>query len=519
MDEAPLAVTTVSIPGVSGEMNNAVGVFGDVLTAPFAPTGVGLAELEGEDFDPAALDNHFVYLIDDENPSAPPKTADIGCYWPTRLCFDEETRTVFARGTVYVPLGNGKLQPAQVISYVHFNDKGEFETPVKVPVIGVETDPTQVNIPWGASKWASSAPHDFGLGRDGRYLVFTNGASVFTFNTIEGYINQKNLIDPTDYNADNTISRLDVHSESNTVIVTVNESIKKKGSWRHFSDIYILDLGESGGLDLVAKISRDALPGGAALTHGSEVEIELDPETGSPRAAFFVLDNGAFCAAALDDLGEDKEAKVTELAAFDELAASDDRLPRSVEIDPKSKGFGLSKGGFALQIRRPVWAKPGKRGRIARSFELHHFAELPALAVVKLGDDGQVVERNLITDFGEPELAISNVVFDEDSRVMFSSSSGRLLMVGANPGELLTAGDLGTGVSSISYDPSRLRLVGIRSFDADQSGVITEGAVLIARRSPDESETGEPAFSLLASGGLSRLLAVIRKPIGFIGSR
>lgn len=517
-----ISVSTVVIPGLSSELNNVIDLSGKLLVAPFAPWGEAAREL-GEDFDPSTLNNHYVYLIDSKNPSVAPLVADLGCYWPTRVCFDQSSGTLFARGTVYVPFGNGKLQPAEVVSYLRLSSKLEFDPrPVVVPIYAVSGDPTQINVPRTEESWASSAPHDFVIGRDGKFLIFTNGASVFAYNTEEGYVHRQNLVPDADYSLNNTISRIDIDSESNTLAVTVNERFKKRGDWRHFSDVYFFRLSERGGLELLKKVDRTEFPDGTAVTDGSNVEIVSDSESGEPKEAFLAADDGSLLK--VDLTGESREGEASRLASFVELKApeGETRGPVTVEHDSSSQWIGISRPGRVLQIRRPAWNRPGRRGRASRGFSFEHLTESPVLALAKRGETGDVVATNVLADFGESETSISNLVFDNESRALFTTGSGRLLSIGETPGELVVEGDLGTGVDALSYKGDDSMIIGVRSFDSDQSsGAITAEGALVIAQFPTEETTGDGSnsgsvLSAFVSPGVERLFAVIRRPDAFL---
>jgi hypothetical protein len=505
---AKLKASIVELPGISSQINNIAYAFGKyILVAPFAPSQVVSDTNEGES-DLSRLDNHYLYSIDVENPSAPPRRIDLGCYYPSRLFFDEPSQTVFVRATQYIQLDQGEFQAAEVIAYVRLRENGDFEpTVIRVPIKAVDGDPTEVKIPGTNDKWASSAPYDFALGRDGKMLVFTNGASIFTYSVMEGYILQKVLIPSSDYSLDYSISGIQVDRQSNTLAVTVNQRIVKKKGIKRLSELYFYRLTDIGTLILTKHVPPEAFPEGTALSDGSTLAFSIDPESGTPSRAFFVTDDGSLCSVDLDEASF--IGQVSRLAIFPEMAATSDdvRGPRFVEYYQAKRTLGIVKPGYTLQIKRPLHNRPGK---IKRPLHLH-LLEAPVLAMTLLNKKGWVADSRLFTDFGPDEVAISNPIFtDQDS--MIATSTGKLYSVSFDSPSLSYLGDLGFGINSISsFNGSRL--VGLKSFDADdQTGMITDpGAIVIA-------ELDSRAAGLAALTPLSLKSSWIRRPCG-VGKR
>jgi hypothetical protein len=515
------SVFTVPMPGVSSESNNIIDTPVGVLVAPFAPFGLAVEDLEDQEFFKLnKLDNHFLYLINRNDPLAAPKALDLGCYWPTKLQFDEATRTAFVRGTVYVTDEEGAPQPAEVIAYIHINDRGDFDpTVVTIPIKAVgDVDPTSLLVSRTEYKWASSAPDDFVLGRKGRYLVFTNGAAVYSFSTVEGYITETQLIPAGDYSLDNSITHLDINEESNTVIVGVSQKVLKKGTWRHSSDLYFFRLEENGTLSLINKTGRELLPDKTALAPGSNIVTSVKAEDGTPEFAFFILNDGTLFRASISG-----DAAVKPVASFPELSAGDGetRVPRAVSYDQLSKSIGIVQRGVRLNVSRPLWGRKGKRGKVARSFALNQVVESPVVAVARLGKNGKVASSTVIVDFGSAETSISNLVFDGDGRGLFAGSTGKLFSVDIASGALSYYAELGAALDSIAYDPEGQVLTGIRSFVVDEGFgdfiSVHDGAVVIAQLGPREI-AGERLTSIVASPGVfGRLVASLRRPYGFRG--
>lgn len=527
------AVFSVPMPGVSSELNNIVETSAGILVAPFAPFGLTVEDLEEKEFFKLQkLDNHFLYLINSEDPLASPKSIDLGCYWPTKLQFDEATRTAFVRATAYLSAEEGgEPYPAEVVAYIHISEKGDFDPRVvTIPIKAVgDTDPTALFVSSTEHKWASSAPDEFVLGRQGKFVVFTNGASIYSFSTVEGYINESELVPASDYSLDNSITHLDINYESNTIVAVVSQRTQKKASWKHFSDIYFLALNENGSFSLISKIGRESFPEKTAVAPGNPVALSLNSETGSPDFAFAVLNDGTLYRISISD------GAVKPIAFFPELATGDGerRAPRSVTYDPLSRSVGIVEHGRRLQVSRPAYGRRGRNGKVSRSFTLNQVLESPAVAVAQIGNKGKVSSSTVIVDFGSAADSISNLAFAEEGRGLFAASSGKLFSVEVASGALSQVGELGVGVDSISYNAAGLRLAGIKSFAVDEATGefidVRDGAVVIAQLAP-RSTAGERLASIVASpGGFSRIFAGLfsgkpdrlaassRRTFGFLG--
>lgn len=526
------AVFTVPMPGVSSELNNIVETSAGILVAPFAPFGLTVEDLEEKEFFKLPkLDNHFLYLINPEDPLATPKSIDLGCYWPTKLHFDEATRTAFVRGTAYLSAEEGgDPYPAEVIAYIHVSDKGEFDPRVlTIPIKAVgDADPTALFVST-EEKWASSAPDEFVLGRQGKFVIFTNGASIYSFSTVEGYVNRSELIPASEYSLDNSITSLDINDESNTVVVVVSQKTQKKGNWKNLSDLYFFRLNENGSFELITKVGRESLPDKIALAPGDTVAMSVDLGSGSPDFAFAVTNDGTLYRISISD------GAVKPIAFFPELATGDgeQRAPRSVTYDPLSRSVGIVEHGRRLQISRPAFGRKGRNGKVSRSFALNRVLESPAVAVAQIGNKGKVSSSTVIVDFGIASDSVSNLAFDEEARGLFATSTGRLFSIEVASGALSQVAELGVGVDSITYNVAGLRLAGIKSFAVDEATGefidVRDGAVVIAQLAP-RSTAGERIASIVASpGGFSRIFAGLfsgkpdrlvassRRPFGFVG--
>ena len=78
-----------------------------------------------------------------------------------------------------------------------FTNLGEDGKPAFAPSV------LSFRIKGRESNYASDAPDGVVLGQDGRYLVFQNGTSIFTYSLSEGYLYTVPFISSKDYQAEN----------------------------------------------------------------------------------------------------------------------------------------------------------------------------------------------------------------------------------------------------------------------------------------------------------------------------
>src|SRR5262245_38446967 len=204
---------TVRLPGLSGTINNVVYLSdGKSLVAPFAPSeGFSESATESEVGEAERLDNHYLHLVGKGGETGEVlQSVDLGCYYPTRIVFDHTTKTFFVRATEFVRSGDGETgeqwQPGEVLAFGRLNEKYGLEQSVfrvRIPA-ATPDDPTALTIPETREKWASSAPSVLASGYGGRFVLFSNGASVFAFNLSEGYTKQVDLVQPTEFSQTNT---------------------------------------------------------------------------------------------------------------------------------------------------------------------------------------------------------------------------------------------------------------------------------------------------------------------------
>src|SRR5262249_50228887 len=235
-------------------------------------------------------------------------TAGRQYYYPTKVYFDSASGRGFLRATQLTPDG----PPVEALCYATLGKDGaSFDDrliPIQIPAVG---DP-------------SLMPTDFGLSRDGKLVVYTNGASIFVFEPLTGNnypvgpLVQGSYAALQDYGSDyrsdyNCITRLVVDRRTNNVIVTVSSRTTENSVSRYASYIYIYALNEAAGsafgtVDLVRLVSRRELSG--AVPPFSDIAI-------SDGGAYFVLDDGSVCRVGLDPRSAvEVLAKVPALAAW-----------------------------------------------------------------------------------------------------------------------------------------------------------------------------------------------------------
>jgi hypothetical protein len=501
---------SVDLGGVTGSTNNTVLAYGRyVLVAPFWPSkGV---DAEGE-LDLTQLDNYFIYVIDTKKPNSKPFAKELTTsngaktiYFPTRVQFDPQSNNVYVRGTRFEEK-EGNVTPIDVIAYVHLNldDNGKpvFDsTVVPIDIQGVST------------QFTGEAPLDFGFGADGKLMVFTNGASVFSYNLDQGYLYKADIVHPSLYGPDDSISFLDVDPVSNVVSVCENrKSVDKENVATVTSEISFYRLGEKGTLDLMKRVFSDELPIGTSLTSGSNISIVSD---GDVSFALFATNDGTLCS--VDLLSEDVQATVKRLYNFPELArtSDSDTSPLLVQYDAAKRTIGVVKPGFTVLISRPT---NGRRGRISRPTNLH-INSTPILAMARLGKKNKVVSAHSFADEFKDEGGLTEFVNGENSQWLISTWAGSLYSVDVASdlpeSALRVVGQVGSRVERIDYYSKRSTVVAINSFALEDEGmeVAVPGSLVVGRMSDPNGFGGAVLQSLLpTAAALGRPTPSIRRP-------
>src|SRR6185369_5340329 len=400
----PIQVYAINLGGVTGATNNTVLAYGRyILIAPFWPSS-GVAE--NGDLDLSQLDNKYLYIIDTKKPSNEPLrlnlTSDVSqkgtvktIYFPTKVLFDAASSTVYVRGTRFEE-SEDSITAIDVIGYVHMNldDKGKplFDTSI-VPI----------DIKGVSGGYASDAPQDFALSTNGSLMVFTNGASIFSYDLNQGYLNELPIVPTKEYDAEDTISFLDVDQATNVVSVCWNKKVADaEGTASLSSELSFYQLEKGGTFTPMKHVSANQFPKQTALSRGSNITIVSDPDSDS-EFALFTRSDGSLCCVDLKSDG--LVASVKQLYTFSEMAqtntAEGSRL--LVQYDSSTRTIGIVSPGFVIQISRPI---NGKKGRISRPINIA--SANPVLGMAKLSKKGKVTSVNLFSHEFEGEDALSN---------------------------------------------------------------------------------------------------------------
>lgn len=512
-----LKMSYVELAGANGGQNNVVFAFDRyVLIAPYAPTG----PVE-ENGDLNQLDNHYLYVVDTKKPgvvvtkdlstfasSDSPRTV----YYPTKLAFDATTQTAFVRGTRFEKQ-NGEIRGIEVIAYVHLNlgDNGK-------PII----DPTVISfdIAGVGEETSTEAPGDLALGRNGKHLVFTNGASLFTYSLDQGYLYKVDLVHPSEYGSDNSISNLAIDKDTNVLSVYSNKRVVDNDSiGHHESEISFYRLVEDGTLTLLKRVYATDLPEGAALTPGSNLAIYSDIDKPDVQYALFATSDGSLCQVDLHTDG--LTATVRQLAVFPELAQQgpDDTSPRLVKYDASKRVVGIVSRGYTAHIARPA---NGKKGRIARPANIHLLTSEPSLAVAKLGKKGKITSRNVFSNDFAAQGGLSEPLYlAANGEWLMATYSGKLYSIAAS-GDFEKSspafiGEISPRTERLDYLASRDSLIAIQSCAADDDGlqVTKPGSVAIGKVISTNGKSllaGAAQIMVPATSSVLRRTPAIRRP-------
>ncbi|MFY9607144.1 MAG: hypothetical protein WAU45_00855 [Blastocatellia bacterium] len=507
----------VELAGANGRQNNVVFAFDRyVLIAPYAPTGI-----IQENGDLSQLDNHYLYIIDTKKPGVV-LTKDLTArassdspstiYYPTKLAFDPTTQTAFVRGTRFEQ-ERGEIEAIEVIAYVHLNlgDNGK-------PVI----DPTVVSFDIegvGGELRSPDAPTDLALSHNGNHLVFTNGASVFTYSLEQGYLYKVDLVHPSEYGAGNFISYLAVDRDSNVLSVYSTKKVVDKDNVGHDqSEVSFYRLIDDGSLTLLKRAYAEDLPQGAALTAGSNVAVYSDADKLDVQYALFVTSDGSLCQVDLHTDG--LSANVRQLVVFPELAqqGSDDTGPRLVKYDPAKRVVGIVSQGYSAQISRPG---NGRRRRISRPGNLHVLTSQPVLAMARFGKKGKVTSRNLFSEDFRDQGGLSELVPVKDTEDwLMATYSGKLLSITASGDFEKSRPQLIASIAPrterLDYLTSRDRFVAVQSCASDEEAlpVTQPGSVVVGKviSANGKSLLASAALISPSSSPVLRQAPAIRRP-------
>lgn len=503
---------SIGLDGVTGAANNTALVFGRyVLVAPFAPT-TGVTDDGYLDID--NLNNSLLYLVDAKKPGAPLITKDMKgwdatpgsktVFFPTRVAYDEKSSNVYVRGTRF-DRKDGEVTPIDVIAYVNLHQDADGMPQFDNNVVSID-------IPQTSKKQADGAPMYFAVSGQGDLLVFTNGASVYSYDLLEGYVQELGIVDAANYSADDTISYLDVDPTTNIVTVCRNRRTEDEaGQSTTTSELSFYRLGKYGAFQFLGRVNPGGLPDGAALAAGSNVIIVSDPDSNNADFALFVTNDGSLCQ--VDINGDEVAAEVKHLKTFPELSASArDSSPSFILYDSTKRTVGIVKPGFTVQITRPI---NGRRGRITRPINVRLASGTPVLAMAKLTKRNKVGSVNALSSNFAGEGGLSNLVIGENSDWLISTYSGQLYSVDVaddvQNSKLQFVGMIGSKVDRIDYYADRSSIVAINSFTPGDDGVgIAEGGSLVVAKITEST----PLLQALlpTASMLGRHAPAIRRP-------
>jgi hypothetical protein len=509
----PIQVYAVNVGGVTGATNNTVLAYGRyILIAPFWPSS-GVAA--NGNLDLTQLDNRFLYVIDTKKPNSDPLKFDLTSavsqkgtaktiYFPTKVLFDAASSTVYVRGTRFEATDDG-VTAIDVIAYVHMNldDKGK-------PLF--DTNIVPIDIKGVSGGYASDAPQYFALGANGNLMVFTNGASIFSYDLNQGYLNELPIVPSKEYSADDTISFLDVDQSTNVVSVCWNnKTTSEDGDVSVSSQLSFYQLEKGGTFSLMKHVSSDDFPNGTALSGGSNIAIVSDNDS---EFAVFARSDGSLCSVDLQSDGVD--ASLKQLTKFSELAQPNavDAGRLVVQYDSSTRAIGIVSPGFVIQISRPI---NGKKGRISRPINVT--SATPVLAIGKLSKKNKVASVNVFTQEFDGEGGLSNFVSWQGSEWLISTYSGKLFSAGIpsdlKNSELQYVGPIGSRVERIDYYGDRDSIVAIESFTLDDDGgLASPGSVVVGKVFNLQSQPdGTVVQALLPTASmLGKRVPAIRRP-------
>jgi hypothetical protein len=478
-------VASVNLAGADGANNNMAFAYDRyIMVAPYAPSKVPT--------DPAAvdqLDNYKIYLIDSKRPADDNVLAQAletpsdhkRLYYPTKVVYDEQSKTVYVRGTRYEAVDGGVMEIA-AIAYMHLNLDGNAKPVfsddlVMIDIAGVDDQKT-----------TSDAPDDFALAFGGNVLVFTNGASIFTYNLDHGYLYSVDIVDAKAYSAGSRISYLDVDPVTNFLTVYWNGQVEQGGKVKNFTELSIYKLAQGGTMQLNKRLHGEQFPDGVFITPGSNAVVLTDASS-KPASVLFVTSDGML--SQIEMTSDEVYSPLKPLFQFVSMAASGpDSSPRLIEYDPVKRTVGVVRQGYTAQIRKPINDRGGRRGSVIRALSLFSAVESPALALARFKNTSfKVVASKEYTDDFRDESGLTRLVNGRDSQWLLATHSGKVLALSTADAietmapTLLT--QVGPRTGRVAYFDSRDSIVAITSFslDSTEQEIDEAGTLVVARQS------------------------------------
>jgi hypothetical protein len=483
----PWKVMSVDLVGADGASNNTAFVTDRyIMVAPYAPTKMPTDASAVDE-----LDNHSIYLVDMKKPSDGLQSHVIESpvdhkrlYYPTRLIFDEKSSIAYVRGTRYEKTEDG-VQEIAALAYMHVNldvyNKPTFDDNVVVIDLAGIGDTT-----------TPEAPDDLCLAFDGDLLVFTNGASVFTYNVNHGYLYRVDLVKTEAYNAGARIAYLGFDPETSTLSMYWNQQVQDKGGARNFTELSFYTLLPNGTMELKKRLYPEDFPAGVFVTAGSSIEVLGGGKDASgnviPSLASSALLATSDGSLSQIDLSGDDRASLKRLVQFDTMAVVNEGSPRILKLDKAKRTAGIIRQGYTAQIRKPANGRPGKGGSVIRTLNMIEAVEPPALAAARFNKGlNKVLASKVFVDEFIGEDGLTPLIDGQDSQWMLATRSGKVIAF--NPtdvGDTLALSvltQIGPRTGRIDYSASRDSIVAINSFGLDAAEQISEaGELVVARR-------------------------------------
>lgn len=511
--DSELKIFSVDLGGVTGGANNMALAFGRyVLIAPFAPSKGITAD---GDLDLEQIDNDLIYLVDTKKPNAPAISKELKVwesgafkkiFYPSRVMFDPGSNNVYVRGTKFQEK-DGEIESIDVIAYVNLSEDSSGKPSFDNSVVAIEIP----GVP--PAENTSDAPLDFAFSSNGDLLIFTNGASVFSFNLAQGFIQELKVVESENFGENDRISFVDVDQSTNVVSICRNRSSDETRVVSSSSDLSFYKLNQFGSFELLKRVNAENFGPGESLAEGSNIAIASDPGKENSEIALFMTNIGTLCSVDLHESGD--SVTIKRLYTYPELAQREpgNANPLTLKYDPSTRAIGIVRPGFSTLIARPV---NGKRGRIARPVNVHITSGPAMLAMAKLNKKNKLASVKLFSgDFTE-EGGLSNFVNGQDTQWLISTYSGKLY--GVNLADDLKdstmdfVGNIGSNVDRIDYYSDRDSIVAINSFTPEEDGVriASRGSLVVAKLTEVNTslvQTLLPVTSSLTKPGTS-----IRRP-------
>ncbi len=508
--ETSVKVERIEMPGADGEANNALVVFDRyVIVTPFAPS-----KSPSEDAPLSEYDNHYVQLIDTKKPDSEVLRADLGnCYFPSKVIYDPAIGNLYVRGIQYSEEWDGSLRANDVIAQMQLNldDNGK---PIFGSVVSI------IRIPGRGTPSSSDAPNEFVMARKGDYLLFSNSASLFSFNVVTGFLHEYPFVDQTKYELGTRISFFDVDVPSDTLSVSItSKEDLGNGVFQYSSEIKFYRFEANATITSLKEVNSDGFPKGLSMAPGSNLAVSSDSETGVADFAYLLANDGSICQ--VDLRGESLSGTVKVIQTFPDLAVTDpeNSSPRIIGYDSARRMVTAVKRGYRTEIVRPLNDRPGALRRIVRPLNITRATEPPSLVMARLNRKGKLISSNVYSGGLEEEYGLSNFVTDGVSTGYIATYTGKLFMIsiagGNEQADLVMIGDLGPRVNRIEFNPVRLNVITINSlgWDEENSTVTSPGSVVLGKVKGDSAQSSASGVLLAPYNALIRGgIGAISKP-------